>query len=146
MLLAAGGQRKVWLIWPIRVTHIWTITEVFLTDSTIMPWVFFSPKCYSLNPRVYQLPNYAIKIASRQLTTHIQTGEKQIQIPHKITFFPFFPFDEKSYTWLGSRGPSSIFQTFWKIILLNRWVRFFIHKLWISHNEGFKNIYKDTAH
>lgn len=51
--------------------------------------MFISPKCYSLNMRVYQLPDYAIKIALRWLTAH-NTGETQTQNAYNLVhMFPF---------------------------------------------------------
>lgn len=96
-------------MWPLRITYVWTIPEVFLTNNTIMPWVFFSPKCYSLNVSVYQLPNYAIKIALRLPTAH-KIGEKQTHTA--CNFLPMSPFDE-SYSWKAG-VPPCFFQTLWK--------------------------------
>lgn len=129
-------------MWPLRITYVWTIPEVFLTNNTIMPWVFFSPKCYSLNVSVYQLPNYAIKIALRLPTAH-KIGEKQTHTA--CNFLPMSPFDE-SLTAGKQVSLLDFFRHFERMtILLARWVSFYILQLWTPYNEGVLSIYKDTA-
>lgn len=119
---------KEWLIWPIRVTYVWTIPEVFLTNNTIMPWVFFSPKCYSLNMQEF----------TNCLIMQYNCSEMANCPQNWWKAKPELLLSSHVLMWWEAGVPPSIFQTVRQMtVLLARWVSFYILKLGIPHNEGF---------